>query len=212
MSSGPDRFLPGLSAAILAGGSSRRFGSDKALAAAAGRPLLAHPARLLGQLVDDLFVLARDSSDYGFLGLRVKTDLRPGLGPLSGVHAALSHARHPRVLVTACDMPCPDERLLRHLATVRAGPQVVVPCSPRGIEPLLAIYDRACLPAVEEALDAGRLSLARLVERLPHERIPWSTVSELVDGRDPFVNVNTRDDLERLTRTLGHREADLDED
>ncbi len=200
--SGQAQLTPGLSAAILAGGSSRRFGSDKALAQASGRPLLAHPAELLGRLVDDLFVVARDGSDYAFLGLPVKTDLRPGLGPLSGLHAALSHARHSRVLVTACDMPCPDERLLRHLAAVPAGPLAVVPCSPRGLEPLFAIYDRACLAAVEEALDAGRLSLARLVERLPHERIPWATVHGLTGGRDPFVNVNTRDELERLTRAL----------
>jgi molybdopterin-guanine dinucleotide biosynthesis protein A len=106
------------------------------------------------------------------------------------------------VLVTACDMPCPDERLLRHLAAVPAERLAVVPCSPGGLEPLFAVYDRACLPAVEEALASGRLSLARLVERLPHERVSWETVAGLTGGRDPFVNVNTRDDLERLARIL----------
>ena len=42
-------------------------------------------------------------------------DLEPGLGPLAGIHAAISTAEAPAVLIVACDLPFVTERFLRGL-------------------------------------------------------------------------------------------------
>ena len=105
--------------AILAGGGSTRFGSDKALAILDGKPLLAHVAEALAAQVDTLVVCGRL-----WPGLETVAD-RPAadLGPLGGLCGALLHANatgHDAVLTAGCDvLPIPFD-LCRRLGTAPA--------------------------------------------------------------------------------------------
>ncbi|WRH76498.1 MAG: molybdenum cofactor guanylyltransferase [Sphingobium sp.] len=89
--------------AILAGGQSRRFGSDKALAEYEGRRLIDHVASALLPQVDGLVVAGRDWPD-----METVADLpRPGMGPLAGLAGALDYARrygYDAVLSSGCDI------------------------------------------------------------------------------------------------------------
>lgn len=89
--------------AILAGGQSRRFGSDKAEAMLDGQAMLDHVADALRPQVDALVVAGRD-----WPGLDSVMDLpEPGLGPLGGLCGALSFARDhgfDAVLSSGCDL------------------------------------------------------------------------------------------------------------
>ena len=90
--------------AIIAGGASSRFGSDKALAMLDGKPLIAHAAAALGPFVKTIVVCGRDWNGLPSLADRP----RPGLGPLGGIAAALLHAEatgYTHVLTIGCDMP-----------------------------------------------------------------------------------------------------------
>ncbi|WP_019833310.1 molybdenum cofactor guanylyltransferase [Sphingomonas sp. PR090111-T3T-6A] len=90
--------------AILAGGASRRFGRDKALALIDGRPMLDHVAGRLNMQCDALVVVGRD-----WPGLERVSDLpAPGLGPLGGLAGALAYAERngfDAVLTSGCDLP-----------------------------------------------------------------------------------------------------------
>ncbi len=77
---------------VLAGGKSRRFGSDKARAMLAGQPLLLHVARQLEPVCSCVWVVAQRAGQYDDLGLPTLGDLALGLGPLAGLQTALSHA------------------------------------------------------------------------------------------------------------------------
>lgn len=87
--------------AVLAGGRSTRFGSDKAMAHMAdGRTLIDHAASALAPHVSTLVICGRDG------GLHDRP--RPDMGPLGGLNAALHHALandYAGVLTTGCDMP-----------------------------------------------------------------------------------------------------------
>lgn len=98
---GDEPILGPILGAVLAGGRSTRFGSDKAMARMAdGRTLIDHAAAALEPHVATLVICGRDG------GLPDRP--RPDLGPLGGLNAALHHALthdYAGVLTTGCDMP-----------------------------------------------------------------------------------------------------------
>lgn len=88
--------------AVLAGGTSTRFGSDKALALFADKPLIEHVINALLPQVETLVISGRDWPPYA----RVDDLPAPGLGPLSGLCGALAYARlhgFDAVLSAPCD-------------------------------------------------------------------------------------------------------------
>lgn len=91
--------------AVLAGGRSSRFGSDKALARLPdGRTLLDHAIASLSPHVATMVVCGRSHDGITGLADRPAADL----GPLGGLNAALHHALErgfDAVLTTGCDMP-----------------------------------------------------------------------------------------------------------
>lgn len=96
--------------AVLAGGRSTRFGSDKAEAMLAGHRLLDHALQALGAHVDEMVLCGRTVEGIISLSDRPASDL----GPLGGINAALHHARQhgfDAVITTGCDMPCFPEEL-----------------------------------------------------------------------------------------------------
>lgn len=193
-----DRLLgAGVAAAVLAGGRSRRMDRDKALLPFDGEPLLLAVCRRLSPLFPELIVVAGAPGLYPFLPFPVVPDRVPGMGPLSGIDAALRHARAPYVFVTACDMPFPSEALIGRLAGMAEGADLVVPCGPDGPEPLCAIYGKGCLPAVEAALGAGRLSAAELIGRVASRVVPAEEVRALDPDFSSFRNLNTPEDYRR---------------
>lgn len=75
--------------AVLAGGQSSRFGSDKALAELGGQSLLLRAVDLLSGWCEKVVVVGREIAPAPTL----PDWPRPGMGPLAGIAAALHDAR-----------------------------------------------------------------------------------------------------------------------
>jgi len=188
--------------AILAGGASRRFGSPKALATVDGVRIIDRVRSALATAVDEMVLIANEPHLFADLGLPIRADRVPGLGPLAGIEAALRWAAErggAGALCVSCDLPFASAGLLRALAERGDGAHAVVPESPRGhgIEPLCAWYPVAALPAVERALDSDDRSLRALLSSVETVRVPLEVVRRFGDPDVLFFNVNTRDDLAR---------------
>jgi molybdenum cofactor guanylyltransferase len=184
-------------AAILAGGTARRMGGRrKALLELGGRTILERQLAVLRQVSDPIFVVGSDAT-YEALGLDVVPDEMAGCGALGGIYTAIVRSPKQRTLVVACDLPFLSLALLRRLIDVRDA-DIAVPRSRRGLEPLCAIYSRACAGAIRLRLARGELEATKLPEGLKVEEIAAETF-----GPDDlmFVNVNTPHDYERA-RTL----------
>lgn len=100
--------------AILAGGASRRFGSDKALVEIDGKPMLAHVAQRLSTQCEALVVVGRDWPHL----VRVEDRPLPHLGPLGGLAGALAYGvaqGFDAVLTSSCDLPGLPENVLERL-------------------------------------------------------------------------------------------------
>ena len=88
--------------AVLAGGRSSRFGSDKALARFGGRRLIDLAVARLAAQVDEVVVVGRGYDGFASIADRPAADL----GPLGGLAAALHHAvtrGFDLVLTAPCD-------------------------------------------------------------------------------------------------------------
>ncbi len=195
--------IPGVTGVILAGGSSRRMGSDKALLPYRGGRLIEAIHRQLAGLFKEVLVVTNAPDAYGFLPCRKVPDLLPGMGALSGIHSGLVHSPTPRIFAVACDMPHLSPGLIRSLVERAADHDAVVPESDAGIEPLHAVYHRNAVPAIEEALRAGEARIAALLGKVRSHTVPRDEVARIDPGFRSFVNLNTPDDYSSLREEPG---------
>lgn len=183
---------------ILAGGRALRFGGlPKGLERVGGRRIVDRVATALAAAADDLLLIANDPNAASWLpGVPVAADVRPGNGGLGGIHAALAHAGRP-VLVVAWDMPFVPPALLEALRELGRGADVAVPVSDsqRGVEPLCAYYDPACIRPIERRLDAGDRRVIGFYDDVRVAKLPESQVRRFGDPALLFMNVNSPDEL-----------------
>jgi molybdopterin-guanine dinucleotide biosynthesis protein A len=186
----------------LAGGESQRMGRDKALLPWAGQDLLGHTLARLAVVVSEVRIVSGLEARHGERGFPVDTDA--GTGALAGVLAGLSAARGRAGLVLAVDLPLVPSALLERLLERSRGVDAVVPISPRGAEPLCALYGPACLEPIRRRTERGDL---RMTSFWPDVRVLRLEPGELADLGDPellFLNVNTPRDLERARAAGAH--------
>lgn len=168
--------------AVLAGGQSRRFGSDKALAELDDRPLIAHAVAALEPYVATVAICGREFADHVALADRPG----PGLGPLGGLAAALRHAADhgfDAVLSIGCDMPVLPAALVEALLTAGA------PAAVRAL-PICGLW---------RASDADRLD-EQLAESDDRSMRGWLAKcdGQWLDGDIKLANINTPEDLAAL--------------
>lgn len=106
--------------AVLAGGRSSRFGSDKALARLGGATLLDHALASLAAFTPMQVVCGRAEAP----ATTVADVPAPDLGPLGGICGALTHAQghgFDAVLTIACDTPLFPDNMVAALLAVQCG-------------------------------------------------------------------------------------------
>ena len=199
---------------ILAGGAASRYGGrPKGLERVGGQRVIDRVADALRESADELLLIANDPAANTWLpNVRTASDVRPQLGSLGGIHAAIVRAAEP-VLVVAWDMPFVSSALLRALRERGMRADAVLPesGSRRGLEPLCAYYSPACVPAIERRLDANDMRVVSFFEDVRVERIPDYEVRRFGDPAILFMNVNTPDDLALAERHAAddlHRRAE----
>ena len=81
-----------ISAAALAGGKSRRMGTDKAFLPVVdgGQAMLGLVVGRLRFVADDVMIVANDRERFQAFGARVVPDVHREIGALGGIHAAVS--------------------------------------------------------------------------------------------------------------------------
>lgn len=199
--------------ALLAGGQSRRYGGEpKALVTVAGQTIAERAIRALKAATYRVVIVANEPEHYHPLGLEIRSDLRPGLGALGGIHTAVAWAHESGcrgALVAACDMPFLSPRLLQHLVEGSRANEVVAPASEsrRGLEPLCAYYGVECRFAIEAALDQGHRHVTSFFPQVQVRTLPAEAVARYGDPELLFLNVNTQEDRERAEAAARTMEA-----
>ncbi len=169
--------------AVIAGGQSIRFGSDKADARLAGRRLIDHAIDGLARQTGQIVICGRYEPDYPCLADRPA----PGLGPLGGLAAALHFATglgFTGVLTSACDTPLVPGDLAQRL--VGEEPAIVAG------QPLFGYWHASLTGALDSfLLDPANRAVGKWASFACARRVQYS--SEL-------PNINTVAALDELHR------------
>ncbi len=211
------RFMFDLEGFILAGGASRRMGMNKAHLSLDGVTFLERAARALRATARTRIVGKTLAAQEWFRATKGEANTSPfvcdvyrtpdGRAPqsaLTGLHAALWHARSPWVAIVACDLPFVTSGLIRRLAALRDADggegefEAVVPVQTDGRrQPLCALYRRTpCLRRATEALDRGDYALHSFLATLRAREVSAHELADLPGSRRFFVNVNTPEEYE----------------
>ena len=184
---------------VLAGGQSRRMGRDKAGVTLDGRSLL---GRTCDRLAPQCASVAVSRHDPAGTPARDYPTIPDGTahraGPLAGILAALdwTAARDPgatHVVTAAVDMPFLPLDLVPRLDAARAASRRPIACATSSdrVHPVAALWPVALRNPLRDCLLSERISrLMTVVERFGFATADWP-----VDPFDPFLNVNTPDDL-----------------
>lgn len=185
-----------LTGVILAGGKSRRMGQNKALMNLGGRSLVARVAEVLRTVFEARLMVTNSPEVYADLGLPMVEDVYPDKGSLGGIYSAVHHAATPYCFVVACDMPFLNTAVMQYLMAQIGNYDVVIPDVQGDMQPLHAIYSKACLEPMRRHLEGNRL---KIVGFLPEVRVRTVTTAEL-QPLDPdlrsFQNLNTPEEFQ----------------
>jgi molybdopterin-guanine dinucleotide biosynthesis protein A len=186
---------------ILAGGQSRRMGGvDKALIPLGGTTLIERAiARASVQVADVIINANGDPKRFAHLGLPVVADPIGGfVGPIAGILAGFEWMRVNRpkarwLASFACDCPFFPMDMVERLTTKARseGAKVAVAESGSQHHPVFAVWSADIKASPEDILvERGLRKMDDFITTFPNVRVRFDT-----DPIDPFVNINTPEDL-----------------
>lgn len=183
--------LQDMSVIILAGGKNTRMKKEKAF-------LEIDDERLIDRMVyqgkkhyKEIIVVTNEIEKYSYLDAIVTSDLIPWQGPLAGIHAGLIKSSFNYSFVIACDMPFASMELGIMLAQALNGEDAIVPVMNGGLQPLQAIYSKACIAVIEKHLKQGIRKTTAIYDELKVKIISEEQLIKWGFSANVFINVNT---------------------
>ena len=203
----------GVSAIVLAGGRSSRFGRDKLAEPVDGRPLLLHAIEAVKPLSTEILVVAAPVADPAIpSGVAIVHDPSPYEGPLAGLAAGLRAARHPVGLVVGGDSPSLVPGVLELLiAALADGAVDAAGLDDEGrLRPLPSVVRREpALAAADRLLEAGQRRLRLVFDAIATLTIPEAEWRALDPDGATLRDIDTVADLPRAAdRPRADRRSD----
>jgi molybdenum cofactor guanylyltransferase len=189
---------------IMAGGKSRRLGQDKRFLILGGKSCLQRVLDVYKVLFEEIVIVADEKDPFQSLGVRVVEDMIPGKATLGGLYTGLHHAGSDRVFAVAVDMPSLSVEAIRIVLEQAGQADIVIPDLNGKLQPMHAVYSKACLPYLKELVDASRLKVQELcaIPELSVHRIPQSVFERVDPELRSFFNINTPEDLARARKWI----------
>ena len=202
-----------MSVIILAGGRSRRMGSDKAFLLYRGRPFVSIIAQEMSKISNEIIVPIgkKDRREFESIlrddhTLIINDEYDFGT-PMSGMLTAFNYITNQYAAVVACDLPLVKSEVISLLYSRASNHSGAVPKWPENgkprvrddesrIEPLCAVYNVSqARQATWEALKTGTVGCRHMVSLLADVRYVDVTELEVLDeALDSLTNINTIDD------------------
>ncbi|MFM7118020.1 MAG: molybdenum cofactor guanylyltransferase [Planctomycetota bacterium] len=210
-----------LAGLILAGGMSRRMGTDKAALLLDGQTFLERIVERLAGSVRPLVIVGRAEQVVALEKLlpnfpaiprpEIIADRYADRGPLEALATGLETlaARGLQLAaVTTCDAPNVDPRLFLWLADrLGSQQQVIMPTDGNHWYGLTAVYRTACAVRIRELLEQGLRRIVDLPRHLPTTSVTLEECRVVDPQLQSFRNANTPEEYEALQSELEQRQG-----
>ena len=189
-------------AVILAGGKSRRFGSNKSFYEINGKPMIRIVADILLTIFDEVIVAGGDKSKLDQLGLNVFSDQVPDRGALGGIHNGLVHTEEDSIFFCGCDMPMLNTDVIRVVLQNNGAEGALIPIVDDKRQPLHAVYSRSILPNVERLLHCEDCYLPDLWQHVTVKFLDEAAFEKIDNYHLSFVSFNDLSTIDRYKNFL----------
>lgn len=183
---------------ILAGGSSIRFGQNKAFADIGGIRMIDRIAEKMKNIFEQVILISNEKERYEYIGIPVIEDLIKGLGPIGGIYTGLMSMSNQAGFFIACDMPFVNEQLIRYMIGIRDDHAAIVPMVAGNAEPLHAIYSKSCLSTIKKLIDSNTYRVKLSYEKMPVRYIREDEIEKFCVPNKAFSNINTPDEFRNI--------------
>ena len=191
--------------ALLSGGSSRRFVSDKTKALLYGKPLFLYGLECGLEISDNVLHISKNKDKYKPFINNVKylEDELDVICPMSGLITAARHAKYEYIFILSADSPLITGNFFKYLYNNIKSYDGVMPVINSKSYPLTAVYKKSILLSMEEDYNKENYKLIKSLEK---HNILYLQEDEIIKAgfkKDIFININYKDDLKSLEKKHG---------
>jgi molybdopterin-guanine dinucleotide biosynthesis protein A len=186
---------------ILAGGKSRRMGVPKPILLVNQKRLIDYSIERIKDLFDDVLVVVKENSQCIEPYICVYDNFSE-YAPIFGLYSGLKTSKSFINLILACDMPFVKRELVHFLLekAEKSDADALVPVVNGYYEPLLAIYKKSCIEAIEKQIKVANLKTTGFYPHVKLEAVPEEEIKTFDPELQSFVNINTKEDLRAYFR------------
>ena len=177
---------------ILAGGRSKRMGTDKAFLTLNGKTLLERSIELIQPFCDTILISSNNTA-HKKSGYKIIPDEIPDCGPIGGIYSCLKQSETVWNFVISVDSVFVEPEFVKFLISEIEEFDAVVPVHSKGKEPLIALYHKNCLIEIEKMLNLGDFKMHNLINSI---NTKWIASQNWVNKYPQlFRNLNRPEDL-----------------
>ena len=179
---------------ILAGGKSKRMGTDKASIKLNKKTLLENSVELLRPFCETILI-SSNNSEHKITETKTVPDEIADCGPIGGVYSCLKESKTDWNFVISVDSALVKLQFVKHLISEIEDFDAVVPIHSKGKEPLIALYNKNCLFEIEKIIRSGDFKMLNLLNSI---NTKWVDSQNWVEKYPKlFHNINRPEDLEK---------------
>ncbi|KON34005.1 MAG: hypothetical protein AC479_02395 [miscellaneous Crenarchaeota group-6 archaeon AD8-1] len=201
-----------ITAIILSGGFSSRFGTDKGLLKIANRSLIMYVTEIASLITDEIFIVTNSNRKIELYSKEVKNlkikyflDLYNDIGPLAGIYTGLINSKKEYSLIIPFDTPFLSKKILFLLIKLCEDKNAIIPRWPNGhIEPLHAVYKtKIAFTAAKDAIANKEKKVSAMIQRIDDVcYISTNSLRKYDPTLQTFLNINTPLDLEKAKNLM----------
>jgi molybdopterin-guanine dinucleotide biosynthesis protein A len=194
---------PSWTLGILAGGFSRRMGTDKARLDIGGRTLLDRVVERFAPPGTPVLVGTRPGGPCSEGPHRCSFDIVSGEGPLASVAALVRDCETTWLLVLPCDLPLLPPDMGPRMLEQAADSEAVFLGVEGTAQPFPMLLASSAAGALLRLFESGERRAIAIKDCVPAVVVPWERIYAKTDPREAFVNVNDPESFAKYLRIAG---------
>ncbi len=187
---------------ILAGGSGRRIGCDKAFLKLGPKTVIEELISRLEKKFPRLIIVANETEKYRKFHHEVISDILPDRGSLGGIYSGLVKSHTFYNFVFAGDAPFVNFALIDYMVNKVEDADIILPKWKGRFEPLCAIYSKNCINPIKEQLDKNDLKITNFFSQLSVKVIEQEEMEKFDLREISFLNINTKEDYDAALKEV----------